>query len=281
MMNGKETEMYFSPSMLRKFSPLAFSFNSTCIGASHVKEKKSCQDFSASISNSKFAIAAVADGHGGEDYFRSDRGARFAVESAMSCIEEFLFKNDNPLNNIDESLKALEASMLISWQKKILNDTKKYPIKVEQKRSDLFRPYGTTLIVAAFTKFNWFAIHIGDGKCVVINNDMSICQPVPWDERCFLNQTTSLCDENAGCNFRHFYSKEKPLAVFLGSDGIDDTFSVNKNEEHLASFYRSIYKNFEKEGIKKGVKQLRKMLPLFSKKGSGDDVSIAGIISKK
>ena len=281
VMNGKEAEMYYSFSILRKFSPVAFSFNTTCIGASHVKEKKPCQDFSASISNPKYAIAAVADGHGGEEYFRSARGARFAVESAMSCIEEFLLTNDNLLNNVDEALKALEASILISWHEKILNDIKKNSVKIEQKCRDFFSPYGTTMIAAAFTRFNWFAIQIGDGKCVVINNDKSVSQPIPWDERCLLNQTTSLCNEEAGGNFRHFYSKEKPLAVFLGSDGIDDSFPVNKNEEYLASFYQGIYNNFEKESFKKGAKQLHKMLPFFTKKGSGDDVSIAGIISKK
>ena len=256
------------------------SFNATCIGASHLKEKKTCQDNSANLSLPAFSIIAVADGHGGEEYFRSDRGARFAVESAMKCIERFLLINDNLLNNTDESLKALEASILISWHEKILNDIKKNPVKFEQKRRDFFSPYGTTLIAAALTRFNWFAIQIGDGKCVVINNDKSVSQPVPWDERCFLNRTTSLCDEYAGGNFRHFYSKEKPLAIFLGSDGIDDTFPVNKNEEHLASFYQSVYENFKKEGFKKGEKQLRKMLPLFTQKGSGDDVSIAGIISR-
>ena len=34
-MNGKETEMYFGPSVLRKLGHIAFSFNTTCIGASH------------------------------------------------------------------------------------------------------------------------------------------------------------------------------------------------------------------------------------------------------
>ena len=242
---------------LNNFTPVAFSFNSTCIGASHLKEKKTCQDFSAYKSNPKFAIVAVADGHGGEEYFRSDKGARFAVESAMSCIEEFFLTNDSPLNNAEESLKALEATIFISWHEKIINDIKKNPVKIEQKRSDFYTPYGSTLIAAALTGFNWFAIQIGDGKCVVINNDKSFSQPVPWDERCFLNQTTSLCDDDAGCNFRHFYNKEKPLAVFLGSDGIDDSFPVNKNEEHLFSFYQGIYNNFKKEGFKKGAKQLR------------------------
>jgi len=273
--------MYYSFSILRKFSSVAFSFNTTCIGASHVKEMKPCQDFSANISNPKYAIAAVADGHGGEEYFRSDRGSRFAVESAMKCLEEFILANDNLQKNTEEALKALELSILISWHEKILNDIKMNPIKIEQKYRNFFNPYGTTLIAAAFTRFNWFAIQIGDGKCVVINTDMSASQPIPWDERCFLNQTTSLCNEDAGGNFRHFYSKEKPLAVFIGSDGIDDSFPINKNEEYLASFYQGIYNNFEKESFKKGAKQLRKMLPLFTKKGSSDDVSIAGIISKK
>jgi len=65
-----------------------FAFSATRIGASHLKMGKPCQDYSAHLISDKVAIAIVADGHGGESYYRSDRGAQFAVETALKCIKE-------------------------------------------------------------------------------------------------------------------------------------------------------------------------------------------------
>ena len=253
-------------------------FSASCIGASHIHEEKPCQDYSLCRAEGKTAIAAVADGHGADVHFRSDRGARFAAETAMRCIGEFVTIKNAPLSDPSALLSALEKSIIAAWHEKIACDVKTDPLEGVSNGVGILEPYGTTLIAAAITEHYWFAIHIGDGKCVVINEDNEASQPVPWDERCFLTRTTSLCDEDAGSLFRHYYSETLPLAVFLGSDGIDDSFPVNENEKHLAHLYLNIYENFIKEGLKNGEAQLREMLPRLTQKGSGDDVSIAGII---
>jgi len=249
------------------------AFNATSIGASHIKENKSCQDYSLCWTDGKTAIAAIADGHGADVHFRSDRGSRFAVEASIQCIKEFILQHNFALPNPTVLLCALEKSIIAEWHEKVADD-----VRGDAIDGDSFSPYGTTLMAAALTPLYWFAIQIGDGKCVAFGMDSFISQPVPWDERCFLNRTTSLCDGDAGSLFRHFYSETLPRAVFLGSDGIDDSFPVNENEKHLARFYLSIYDNFVREGLKNGETQLREMLPLFTQKGSGDDVSVAGII---
>jgi len=247
------------------------TFNISCIGASHLKNNIPCQDYSASWKSGKSAIIAVADGHGSEEYIHSDRGARFAVESALICIKELIKKKPDKLFNPDIDLKTLEKSIIAEWYNKVANDT-------HEEIDDIFVSYGTTLLAAAMTEHYWFAIQIGDGKCVVINDDNSITQPVPWDDKCFLNVTTSLCDHNAHDLFRHYYSEKLPSAVFLGSDGIDDSFPIGKNEEHLAIFYRNVFEKITVDGINKGLDSIKEVLPLLSQKGSGDDVSAAGII---
>jgi hypothetical protein len=248
-------------------------FSATCIGASHLKMEKHCQDFSANWHCDKTAIIAVADGHGSDDYFRSDRGSRFAVEAALHCIKEMIFIKKDRLQQPEAELEALKKSIITAWYEKIAEDVRGDPLS-----GNVFSPYGTTLLAAAITEYYWFALQIGDGKCVCFNKDSFVTQPVPWDERCFLNKTTSLCDEDAKSLFRHYYSETLPDAIFLGSDGIDDSFPINKNEEHLSRFYESVYNNFKNEGLKNGEIQLREILPLLTQKGSGDDISIAGII---
>jgi len=268
-----ELKRFLGSAFRRELRENLSAFSASCVGASHIKEEKPCQDYSLCWTDGKLAIAAVADGHGADVHFRSDRGARFAAETALHCIKEFIMLKNAPLSEPAALLTALEKSIIAGWQERIACDIKAYPVE-----GDVLSPYGTTLLAAAFTPHYWFAIHIGDGKCVVIDRDKEVTQPVPWDERCFLNRTTSLCDEDAGSLFRHYYSETLPRAVFLGSDGIDDSFPVNENEKHLARFCLSVYDNFVREGLKNGETQLRAMLPLFTKKGSGDDVSIAGII---
>ena len=262
------------------------AFNVSCIGESHIRNGIICQDYSGSwVSTADagdIAIIAVADGHGAAAHSRSDRGARFAVDAAISCIQEFVLQKRKSLSNPDSDLAALEKSIIAAWHEKVNNDSDADPLNNDVCHDgDYISHYGTTLLAAAVTRFYWFAIQIGDGKCVIFNEKLHFCQPVPWDDRCFFNITTSLCDEEAASLFRHFYSEEFPIAIFLGSDGIDDSFPANNNGLHLGRFYTSVLKNFLTEGHEKGKTDLLNMLPLLTKKGSGDDVSIAGIVRRQ
>jgi hypothetical protein len=259
-------------------------FSATSVGASHIKEGKPCQDYSAAWSSEKMAIAAVADGHGGTPYFRSDRGSRFAVETVFECIKEFIARRRAAPSLSDCELGTLEKSVIAGWRRRVDADLESDPISAEAwaaKDGDMSETesYGTTLIAAAITDRYWFCIHIGDGKCVVFDRSGNDAQPVPWDEKCFLNITTSICDDDAVTLFRHFYSDELPAAVFLGSDGIDDCFPVMHNDTHLAGFYRRVHANFIAEGLRRGEQQLREIMPALTRKGSGDDVSIAGFLA--
>lgn len=66
-----------------------------------------------------------------------------------------------------------------------------------------------------------------------------------------------------------------PVAVFVGSDGIDDCFN---NDRQLNTLYRTILYSFATSEFDDAVAELEDYLPRLSAKGSGDDVSIAGIL---
>ena len=59
--------------------------------------------------------------------------------------------------------------------------------------------------------------------------------------------------------------------------GIDDSYT---NEEELHALYRSILKIFIEHGNEVGKKEIEEYLPTLTKKGSGDDVSIALIFDE-
>lgn len=95
-----------------------------------------------------------------------------------------------------------------------------------EKGEKIQSAYGATLIGVVAAEDFWFGVQIGDGKCVVFGRDGEECEPIPWDDKCFLNITTSICDFNAGSEFRYYFGREMPAAVFAGSDGIDDSFKT-------------------------------------------------------
>lgn len=268
----------------------AKSFNLTAQGASHIKKNKECQDASLSYQDENCAIAVVCDGHGGDDYVRSAIGSKFASAIAKKNIQKFLLGMDKEkfFLNPDKQLKILEASIISHWNESVSDYHSKHPfdeaelIVVSEKAKKryledgkIWSAYGTTLIAVAMNEDYWFAIHIGDGKCVAINHAGEFKQPIPWDPKCFLNATTSICDSDAIDNFRHFYSDKLPAAVFLGSDGIDDCFN---NNEQLYNLYKTVLYSFATTDFKEACEGLADYLPRLSAKGSGDDVSIAALL---
>lgn len=290
------------------------SFHFTSIGASHIKKGTVCQDYSMSIEAEDYTLAVVSDGHGGEDYFRSDRGSRFAAEAFCRCVENaFASSAEEPQENstetflknkaknfadalnacktdkqIGEQMRWFIRSVVTNWNILVDEDIAANPFTDEEmqavshkakarytKGEKVQSAYGATLIGVVVTKDFWFGIHIGDGKCVVFDKAGADSEPIPWDEQCFLNITTSICDSNAGSEFRYFFSRELPAAVFAGSDGIDDSFT---NERHLHNFYRVVMTSFAEETEEKAAEALADYLPTLSTQGSADDMSVGCIL---
>ncbi|MDR3334852.1 MAG: protein phosphatase 2C domain-containing protein [Treponema sp.] len=275
------------------------AFAGSTIGASHLKEGTACQDYSLAFTDGLMAVAVLADGHGGADYFRSDRGSRFAVESALEGIREFIrirgeIQTAPPeQTEYEHLLRHLVKNILASWYGKVEADYTRDPPKPEemekvsekkkQRYQDkdalyLHHAYGTTLIAVAISADYWFGLHIGDGKCVALYPDGSFQQPIPWDKRCFLNITTSLCDDDAAETCRIYFGLEKPVAVFIGSDGVDDSYPFNENEQYLYHLYQTIALTFADEGFETAYQHVQDFLPALTGKGSGDDLSIAGFL---
>ncbi|MDR1895300.1 MAG: protein phosphatase 2C domain-containing protein [Prevotellaceae bacterium] len=307
-------------------------------GANHIKTGKVCQDYSLAVNGTHDyyetcigdqstwerkkqplfktkplgSIAVVADGHGGDDFFRSDKGSRFAAESARNCIADFLReKRKKGLLPSKEEINQLIKSIIKTWNEKVKADFDGRPFGnsemcdlSEQSKQrylsgaeDFRHAYGTTLIAAAICEKYWVGIHIGDGRFTILDNNGVFSQPAPWDDRCFLNVTTSICDDDASDMARKvlssldpkadnaknndptvsFVNMDIPAGIFLCSDGIDDSYPVHDNEKYLARFYRTLSMNFIEKDFDVVYNDIRQTLPQLSKKGSGDDMSIAGI----
>lgn len=221
-------------------------------------------------------------------------GAPFTSYSAAMATDEQINSRAH------KSLMWLFSSIISQWNAKIaeharLTDLTDWELSnVEEKYQEEFlskrkkndgqkddatfeNTYGCTLMAYVQTPDYWFAFHLGDGKCVsmrVVDEHLVCEQPIPWDERCFLNKTTSLCDSNALEKFRYCYqgNGQFPIAVFLGSDGMDDSYGDGNN---LYNFYIQLFKIIIRNGAERAHKELVKYLPVISKIGSKDDMSVA------
>ena len=271
----------------------AFAFSEQ--GHNHIKVGKICQDASKTYTDEAMSIIVVADGHGSDNYPRTDSGANFAVEAAVQSIQVFVNTLNDSCDSFDlgddnTQLQSLAKNILLNWHKLVDEDVANRPFTegelelvstnykekyLSGESSLVAKAYGTTLIAVCVTPEYWFGIHIGDGKCVVFDNEVDCFEPIPWDDACQANITTSLCDSDAIDEFRFYKSNSLPLAVFIGSDGIDDSYA---NDKELYNLYRSILHIFAEHGSERGKNEVHDFLPNLSKRGSGDDVSIAGLI---
>jgi len=292
------------------------SFAVKVTGNSHIKQDKECQDACAHETNSDISIAVVADGHGDDNCFRSARGSKFAVACAARGISDFIkylnepdgkqkifqkkpgFRKDEFSKEQAEKClreRLIRDGIIRAWYKLAADDFTNSPFTEEElkgveekyrnqylKSENFHHAYGTTLIAAVVTEDFWFGIHIGDGRLTALYPDGTYDQPVPWDEKCFLNRTTSLCDddayERARCYFSFHSARQLPAAVFLCSDGIDDNYPVDGNEKHLFKLYRTVALAFAEDGFESTCKQLEDLADQFATRGKGDDTSIAGFI---
>jgi hypothetical protein len=278
----------------------AFSFAVSVQGERHKKHGQPCEDFALHYRDERYSFAIVSDGHGGDMYFRSGRGSRFACEAAAECFNTFTdqlfagysrhgqFSPKDIYPAFDEILPGLCGSIHEAWRRRVLDDWKHDVPDFEALNLDptvydenACIAYGCTLIAVAATKAFWFGLQIGDGKCVMLESVDGFSEPIPWDDACQFNITTSLCEKNAPELFRHFAGADLPEALFIGTDGVDNSFPLEENEKKIASMYRIILDNFKGEGFEKGRRQLEDFLPVLTGRGSGDDVSIAGILFKQ
>ena len=272
--------------------PTPYAFDLRCEGASHKKQNKGCQDYSFHVQEDSYSAAIVCDGHGGSDYVRSDKGSQFAAESTNEMIQRFVNnqKVAEELKDPDKRenrLSELKTRIISVWKRKVKEYHSEHPFTEEEMaglsekaRKRYFEEnrvevaYGTTLLAAVCAKDYWFGLHIGDGRCVYVNNDSKF-REIPLDERCFLNATTSICDKDALTHFHHVFFEELPAAVFVGCDGVDGSFG---SPEKLYNFYKTVLYSFATDAPKNAEAQLEEYLPRLSAAGSGDDVSIAAVL---
>lgn len=283
-----------------------------------------------------FSLACVSDGHGGAPYFRSHKGAEFAVQTTIELLSESIDKIALALEKKEYArLNAnLSASFVRRWMQKVMEDVagtdraafekeldelrqtderawmvycdeldsayalatqyvslcrnpaekgegkEQVSLDKEFSKLDIKSMYGCT--IAAYFRIKdtplWYAFKVGDSD-ILMSFDEEYVKPIPDDPQCYENVTTSLCDDSV---IKEFCFPEKkylgivPKTVFCSSDGVANSFT---DEDFLKKFYTRLQFSCDEDGPDKTKSEMKETLPVLGEKGSGDDISLAGIIS--
>jgi hypothetical protein len=244
----------------------------SALGSYHARDGRPNQDafaWSPPGGSGTRIVAAVADGHGASVHFRSDRGARFAVERAVDVLGRHIDADDPPE-------EALPGTMVAAWRNAVHADLRTDPLSVHGGRPGAtLAPYGTTLIGMAATAAELTLFQIGDGDLLLVYPDGRVTQPFSPDDGLVGEQTYSLCMDDAEAYARtaSFWRNghgDWPLAVILSSDGVSKSFrgdeAFRDAARQLAAQAAGDWPVFQAE--------LHQWLAAISHHGSGDDATL-------
>jgi hypothetical protein len=228
-------------------------------------------------------VAAVADGHGGQRYVRSDVGSRLAVDAACSVVASWWEGRNGALD--DDRMLASATDTLIPllverWRQAVGEDVARRPFTAEEsKRAGAplsnapLMAYGATLLVAVATASDVLLLQLGDGDITLVTQDGRVLSPMQEDDRLVGGQTTSLCLDSAERDFR-VAAVPPPEAlelVMLSSDGYGNSFA---DTEWQTTVGRDISDAVRRRGLDDVAKAIPGWLADSADAG-GDDVTVA------
>lgn len=286
-----------------------FTFHKSVRGQGHINRGAPCEDSSLSFSDEqgRYHIAIIADGHGQALSFRSKIGSRIIAEVTLECLKSLAESAFQAPEGVDRfyrdiltnpryrqmMVRQLTDTIVAKWHDGIKEDYQTNPPSEEelgdhaellQDERHIPKVYGTTVIAVLRLPGCMLMIHQGDGRCVAFYDDGSVDMPIPWDDRCQGNVTTSMCDEDAADSFRHCVidlNRKNVIACYVGSDGVEDAY---RSDEGTYTFYRDLTCSVLEKHDSDLDEYLEEMLShfsgygRFSKTGSQDDVSVSGIV---
>ncbi len=200
---------------------------------------------------------------------------------------------------VGESLRPrLVRQIVDGWREEITADYKADPITdlvqaMEQsddawRQKAIRRIYGTTLVAVLMLPDLCILIQQGDGCATAIFADgrhhLVRSDVIPEDELCVGNVTTSLSDSDAAERMRVVAldgETDTVAALFVGTDGVDKSLPSDGGASDLfVGIALDVIDRVDKDAwdVEEFDSDLKAMMNRVSKEGSGDDVSIAGIV---
>jgi len=264
------------------------AFGASARGSAHARGDVPNEDAVAwqSDDDGRWAVVAVADGHGHSLAVRADVGARLAadiaVDAARSCCEGLSGEGDGSAGSA--TADRLQAAVLDGWLAAVEADLASRPLSdAELERSGdrqaiATHPglaYGTTLLLSLAVGGSIVSCQVGDGDVVAIKRDGRTTRPLPPDNRLVGTRTTSLASRSARADFRSSHvvvDDESIEAVVAATDGYVNSFSA---DDGFATAGQDLWKLLHEIGPAAVENALAGWLESTSSDGTGDDATLA------
>jgi hypothetical protein len=273
-------------------------------GASHMRMELPNQDAIRWLPNFGLGpplIVAVADGHGSAQYFRSNEGARLAVETATEVLQHFLDGRPD-LSHLPAIKRTAEERLpelvVRAWREAVDTHVEQHPFTEEEwvhlvkekgqgaqhtVAKDPILAYGATLLTVLVTDAFILYMQLGDGDILIVSEQGEVTRPLKGDERLIANETTSLCLPRAWNDFRMEFQpllglppSQTPTLILLSTDGYANSFP---NEAGFFQVGSDLLAMIRSQGLDAVNAQLEEFLTRTSHSGSGDDITL-GIVRR-
>jgi len=252
-------------------------------GAIHIRQERICQDAIYIHSpNPKYALACVADGHGSASCPYSDEGARIAVDLVGKLLSGILEDDTDPLATLSAHKDIWLPKQIETHWKDAVRSTHALKWRKDQENGENqgkfpYILYGTTLLALAATDSFVFALQIGDGNILIVDQDGS-ARPILSNTEGLASigeDTESLCMDDA---WKYIQTQiipwnENSNGMFLlSTDGYANSFTDTKGFIKAGADFHRIW---QEEGHEYIRDNLLEWLRQSSDKGSGDDIALA------
>ena len=264
-----------------------YLFNKSCVGYSHIKNKKPCQDYSASYRDNEREIITCCDGHGGNQYVRSKVGSRLASEAVITVFKGI---NNKLLNsqNKEEVYEKIKLLVLCEYNKLVERELAHRPIRsrelkglteeeIDTIRFNPSKAYGTTLSGAMLYKDKYLVVSIGDTETLGIHKGKLVKIFDNSDDPAG-NVTYSMCQEDVYAHLRVAILDKSSLdGILLCTDGLSSPYQSyeNFNKSFVRPTVKNLLENHSLSNVEKHIQRIALSL------GVGDDVSLSFIINDK
>jgi len=233
-------------------------------------------------------IVAVADGHGSARAFRSDKGAKLAVQVALDVAYPLL-EGKRKSDDVRMALvDRFPRELVKKWLEAVEGEARNVPFTSDEAakmaggatawKAATAHPvsaYGTTLLVTVITDQFMACVQNGDGDILVVDSDGTLRRPIAADDRLIANETTSLSSPEAWRDFRTSFVRlrgDPPALVMLSTDGYANSFVSRAAFEKVATDIADIARD---QGVSAIQSNLRGWLTKATEAGSGDDITVA------
>ena len=264
----------------------------TVRGATHVRRGAPNQDAVQHKEEAPVTVMAVSDGHGSAKCFRSDQGAKLAVDVGVTETLEFLRQEtaNTDLSRIKRSLEEqLPRRLVQAWRELVERDLEERPLLARETgavaesqgvaaRDTVERTpvivYGATLLVIAVHPKFVAALQLGDGDILQVDASGKVDRIIEEDRRLLANETTSLSAEHAWRDFRFTFMPlvDRPPSLLLAAtDGYSNSFNTEADFLQVGTDLLNLLRN---RGVDHVQANLGAWLQAASEQGSGDDVTV-------